>query len=131
MEENKTNDVYSLKEFALLNGCNGHMTVRIRETEDENTGIGRTFFVLSFEQPGQTITNSRGEEVQKHFDIAFGRNTQKLNNLEPSKMTDRQVMGWVKEHLTELKAGWTQKRDSQDFNKIPSCWLPSAETELW
>lgn len=129
--EEKSNEVYSLKEFAMLNGCNGHMTVRIRETEDETTGIGRTFFVLSFEQPGQTIKNSRGEEVQKHFDIAFGSNTQKVYGLEPSKSTDRQVVAWVKENLSQLKAGWTKKRGSDEFCKIPSCWLPAVETELW
>lgn len=127
MEEKRTNEVYSLKDFAIMNGCNSRCVVRARTNKE--TGV--SFFVLSFEQPGKTVKNSKGEDVQAWYDIAFGKNTQKLNGLTPMQKSDREVLAWVKEHIGELKAGLTFNRETGAENKIPSCWLPSAEADLW
>ena len=112
------NEIYPsfpLKDFLLKNGANGNFSV-YRNTEQDT---GRTIFLLGFVQPGQTIKNSKGQDVQKHFILSFSKNTEKQFGI--SKMTPEQVRDFAVEHASV----WRVTTESN--SSTPVLFLPDKD----
>ena len=110
------NQGFPLKEFLMKNGANGNFNV-YRNTEQTT---GRTFFALGFIQPGQTIKNSRGQDVQKHFILGFSKGTEKYFGI--NEMTPEQVRDFSLEHASEWRV------TMEPISKYPVLFLPNVTT---
>ena len=110
------NQDFPLKEFLMKNGANGNFNV-YRNTEQTT---GRTFFALGFIQPGQTIKNSRGQDVQKHFILGFSKGIEKYFGI--NEMTPEQVRDFSLEHASEWRV------TMEPISKYPVLFLPNVTT---
>ena len=112
----ETNQSFPLKEFLMKNGANGNFDV-YHNTEQTT---GRTFFTLGFVQPGQTIKNSRGQDVQKHFILGFSKGTEKYFGI--NEMTPEQVRDFSVEHASEWRV------TMEPTSRFPVLFLPNGTT---
>lgn len=112
----ETNQSFPLKEFLLKNGANGHFDVYVNTEET----TGKTFFTLGFTQPGKTVKNKRGQDVQKHFSLRFSKDTEKCFGI--NEMTPEQVRDFSVEHASEWRV--TMKPTS----RFPILFLPNGAT---
>lgn len=127
MENTNVNnsEFYSLKDFLMANNANGKFEVYINSAKE----TGETFFVVGFELPGQTVQNSRGQEVQARFNMAFGTQTQKDYALNPAVKTKLQVRDFILQNFSELRGSWPTKKDGQKTT-LPSISMRAASGDL-
>lgn len=126
MENNVNNgEFYSLKDFLMANNACGKFDVYI----NGNKETGETFFVVGFQLPGQTVKNAQGQDVQAHFNMAFGTQTQKDYALSPVIKTKLQVRDFILQNFSELRGSWPVKKDGSK-SVMPSISMRSASGDL-
>lgn len=115
---------FALKDYLTANGANGNFNV-YRNTEE---ATGRTFFTLGFVQPGQTVKNSRGQDVQKHLGLGFSKNMEKQFGI--SKMTPEQVRDFALAHASEWRVTEGVKENGEKC-AIPSMFLQAVSGSMF